>query len=261
MHIRCVKYNYCFDFIVFANVLTTVLLFNKLENTPMATIVRKIKSETIQNFAQAFLSENINIGVFQPPVLTDSKSLILPLQSGIIPELQEGYQYIADYIGIQKLYLIKSIKGYFDNVIFLPLPDLPPLAEPPDKTDFEPTLIYSGSKWILLLKSGFNYNNIPLNDWVTALVKAGKDSYINPKTVFLEAFNSNSAICLEWSNDFIPPLYLEMETEKFIWRLEMIQEALTVEDINEKQELQKLMEQFEDSSTAKAIVEIIYNTG
>ena len=194
----------------------------------------KIKNKTIENLAYAFLHDSFYIGVFEQPALADFQKRSIPLISGILPEMEPGYLSIADSVGIQKLNVVNSIKGIFDNLIFLPLPAYEAFSDPPDATPPEPAPIVSGSKWVLILKSGFGLNNEPLNDWVLQLKKTGNESYINSKTVFVEAFDRNSSICILWPQFEKKVANVQMGSEELIVGLEEIQNALSLEQQEKK---------------------------
>src|SRR5688572_27773770 len=74
----------------------------------------KGKAEKI--FTSILAKQDVLIGIFEVPKIEDKPTA---LKSGILPEVQSNYLEVVRSFKLIKLRLISSLKGDFDNVIFL----------------------------------------------------------------------------------------------------------------------------------------------
>jgi len=216
----------------------------------------------LKHISQAILDDAISIGVFEKPPTDDNEKRIIPLKSGVTPEMEKDFFDLQNRFSFTKVNLIQSIKGNFDRVIFIPVgKQNVGFSDPYSQPNIHATPFYSDSKWILFLKAGFDDNNKPLNGWVHQLTEAGDSSYINKHTVFLEQYETFGALNLHWPEEYAPPAYLQKVPEEFINVLKDINNKINkTKNKQEKQtEITELLIQYKSDEQAKALLYTLKN--
>jgi hypothetical protein len=176
----------------------------------------------VNSFAKALLDSGYSIGSFEVPKLGAQP---VALRSGIIPDEQEGFMELVIEQNMVDLNLITSIKGNFDNVIFMegyrPRLDHDELQKP------SPFLPYPGTKWLLALKSSIAPKGRILGEWLSKVKDIKKKkNYLNEKTAFELVKDPYSSLCLHWEQSNDKPYNLPMATDLLIKDLVTLQQTL-----------------------------------
>ena len=167
------------------------------------------------NISQALLSDEYSIGIIESAQSNNFRSLTRRLKSGQSPSRSPEYKkYNKKFF---ELFISESIKGEFDNVIFLPSLGF---FSPNENIYFSLTF---DTKWLLILKKGV-YSSLP---WMAELLEDKNHEVFNETTLFtLPNRGNHHAICLAFPSTRSRPQHVFSSTEDLVDDLKKIQETL-----------------------------------
>ncbi|MCD4736214.1 MAG: hypothetical protein K8R53_09240 [Bacteroidales bacterium] len=148
---------------------------------------------------------------------------VQPLKSGEMVETDEDFMQIVIDNNLTKLNVISGIKGDFDNVIFVEMPEGKMVMS--EELISKPYLPYSETKWVLILKSGIDENNQGSNEWAQEVLSTGK-TYFDRSTLFTLSHQSGNSICLNWNAEFDLPEYVQVTSEDLVEELKDINQIV-----------------------------------
>jgi len=195
-----------------------------------------LNAKIADHIVKALLDPDNMIGVFEKFQIGHR---LVHLKSGMIPEMDKNYLENMISTALIKLGTQTIIKGDFDSLVFIKYP----VVAYDKKNDFKYNpQIYSGSSWLLLMEKSFTNSGTAKADWAEKLNSKSRKIF-NEKTIFLNAFDTNYAVCYKWPLDPEKPSELQLIDENFVNDLISIARILELKKKDREIELLKKLEE------------------